>query len=311
MGNTSSAELNHDNVKIPAVNKQYSSRYNLVPSHPGHEYDTITLENLKKKYDISENNTLDKYIDLRSGFPNIINIGNIPLNAVACVSYALHYSLLKNSLPVFPPSLMYIFNNIQFYPNVSSILNYDTIFHSILDNGFCSENEMRTSESNIGVSIDEKTREKALAFKFINIYKVQNKLETLKILIKHKYPILIGMTVYYELSNIDSYLWMPDTKQDRKLGGIGGVIVGYIDERQMFIVASTYGESFGQSGYILVPYDYIINENYTYEKYILDFNSDRVNGYISQRREMVSLEKKPNEKVKEIYKQNMFDNLFS
>ena len=32
MGNTSSAELNHDNVKIPAVNKQYSSRYNLVPS---------------------------------------------------------------------------------------------------------------------------------------------------------------------------------------------------------------------------------------------------------------------------------------
>ena len=146
-----------------------------------------------------------------------------------------------------------------------------------------------------------------------NDYEVgkRNKLETIKILIKNKYPILVGFTIYYDLSNIDSFMWMPDKKQDKKLGGLAGVIVGYIDDRKMFIVAQTFGENFANSGYVLVPYDYILNENYTFEKYIIDFNPDRVNGYISQRREMVSLEKKPNEKVKEIYKQNMFDNLFS
>ena len=310
MGNTSSAELNHDNVKSPAINKQYSPKYNLIPSHPGHEYETITLSTLKKKYEVGEVEKLDKYVDLRGSFPNIINISNIPFNPIGCISYLLHYSLLKNNLPVFPPSMMYIFNNIQFYPNVSSLLNYDSIFQSIQDNGFCSENELRTNEANIGISASEKTREKAMAFKFINIYKVENNINTIKVLIKHKYPILIGITVYYDMSNIDTYLWMPDKNQDRKLGGLGGVIVGYIDERKMFIVASTFGENFANSGYMLIPYDYIMNENYTFEKYILDFNADRVNGYISQRREMVSLETKPKTEIKQVYEKNMFDNLF-
>jgi hypothetical protein len=311
MGNSNSAELNHENVNTPVINKQYDSKYNLVPSLPGHEYESITFSFLKKKYDIDDNKELDKYVDLRNNFPNIINISNIPLNPIACVSYVLHYSLLKNNLPIFPPSLMYIFNNIQYYPNISSIMCFDTIFQSILDNGFCSENDMRTIESNIGVLSSDTSREKALAFKFINVYKVENKLETIKHLIKNKYPILIGFTIYYPLSNIDNFMWLPDKTQDKKIGGLAGVIVGYIDDRKMFIVAQTFGENFANSGYVLIPYDYVMNENYTFEKYIIDFKPDRVNGYISQRRAMVNLEKTPNIENNNQYRKNMFDNLFT
>ena len=106
----------------------------------------------------------------------------------------------------------------------------------------------------------------------------------MKILIKNKYPILIGFTVYYDLSNVDSFMWMPDKSQDKKIGGLAGVIVGYIDDRKMFIVAQTFGDNFGERGYVLMPYEYVLDESYTFEKYILDFNSDRVRGYISQRR---------------------------
>ncbi len=311
MGNSNSVELNHENMNKPVIKKQYKSKYNLIPSHPGHEYESITHSILKRKYDVSDDTIKDKYVDLRNNFPNIINISNIPLNPIACVSYILHYSLLKNNLPIFPPSLMYIYNNIQYYPNVTSIMCFDVIFQSIIDNGFCSENDLRTIESNIGVMCSDSSREKALAFKFINVYKVENKLETIKLLIKNKYPILIGFTVYYDMSNIDNFMWMPDKAQDKKLGGLAGVIVGYIDDRKMFIVAQTFGEHFANSGYVLIPYDYILNENYTFEKYIIDFNPDRVNGYISQRREMVNLEKAPKTETNNQYKKNMFDNLFS
>ena len=311
MGNSNSVELNHENMNTPIVKKQYINKYNLIPSHPGHEYDSVTYDFLKRKYDVSDDTIKDKYIDLRNNFPNIINISNIPLNPVACVSYVLHYSLLKNNLPIFPPSLMYIYNNIQYYPNITSVMCFDTIFQSIMDNGFCSENDLRTNESNIGVMCSDNSREKALAFKFISVYKVENKLETIKLLIKNKYPILIGFTIYYDMSSIENFMWMPDKNQDKKLGGLAGVIVGYIDDRKMFIVAQTFGENFANSGYVLVPYDYVLNENYTFEKYIIDFNPDRVNGYISQRREMVNLEKAPNTEINNQYKKNMFDNLFS
>ena len=125
MGNSNSVELNHENMNKPVIKKQYKSKYNLIPSHPGHEYESITHNILKRKYDVNDDSIKDKYVDLRNNFPNIINISNIPLNPIACVSYILHYSLLKNNLPIFPPSLMYIYNNIQYYPNVTSIMCFD------------------------------------------------------------------------------------------------------------------------------------------------------------------------------------------
>ena len=307
MGNAQSENYNTKSI----VDNTYMSKYNLIPSLPGHEYETITIKFLKKKYDLDSLDKVEKYVDLRSNFPNIINIGNIPLNPIAAISYIIHYALLKNNLPIFPPSIIYIFNNLQFYKNVTSIMNLDIIFQSLLQNGFCSESELRTCEENIQCEVNSNVRDKAVAFKFINIHKVENNLDTMKILIKNKYPILIGFTVYYDLSNVDSFMWMPDKSQDKKIGGLAGVIVGYIDDRKMFIVAQTFGDNFGERGYVLMPYEYVLDENYTFEKYILDFNSDRVRGYISQRREMISLEQKPNTEVKQVYKKDMFNSLFS
>ena len=79
----------------------------------------------------------------------------------------------------------------------------------------------------------------------------------------------------------------------------------------MFLALIPYDYIVKQYYLVLIPYDYVLNENYTFEKYIIDFNPDRVNGYISQRREMVNLEKAPNVEINNQYRKNMFDNLFS
>ena len=313
MGNSEShvesEKVNHSE-NLTKTNNFYFDKYNLIPSLPGHEYSTINLDVLKKKYNIDEK--IDDYIDLRSSFPNIIDMSNFPFNPIISVVYVLHASLLKNRLPIFPPSAMYIYRNITYYKNVKSLLCFDVVFDSIKNFGFCSESEFHMIPENLNGDIPPRIKDKALAFKFLKIYKVEQELETIQHLLKNKYPILVGLTIYYDLTKISSYMWMPDPNQDKKLGGLAGVIVGYINERKMFIMACTFGEYFGTAGFILVPYDYILNPEYTFEMYTVDFDSDRVEGYINQRKQMISLE---NRSVKELNKQeynkDMFSSLFS
>lgn len=312
MGNTQnhaeSHEVNHSQT-LTKITNFYFNKYNLVPSLPGHEYTTINMDFLKKKYDIGDK--VDTYIDLRNSFPGIINMDHLPFNPVISVVYILHWALLRNKLPLFPPSSMYIYRNISYYKNIKSLLCFDVIFNSIKDFGFCSENEFHMIAENLTNDIPLRIKDKSLAFKFIKIFKVEQELETIQHLLKNKYPILVGLTIYYDLTKISSYMWMPDPAQDKKLGGLSGVLVGYIDERKMFIMAGTFGESFGTSGFVLIPYEYILNPDYTFELYTVDFDIDRVEGYINQRKQMISLETKTiTTQSKVEYQKDMFTNLF-
>ena len=313
MGNAEShqAECNIDNKATLQHNKKFFyDKYNWIPSHPGHEYDEFTKNILSRKFDIEED--LGGYVDLRNNFPQILSLDNLPFNPIISVVYLLHYQLLKNKLPIFPPSAMYIYRNIEFYRNVKSLFNFEIIFNSIKINGFCSENEFPTCDENLNINISNKLQEKACAFKYIEVYKVKQDIDTIKILLKNEYPLVIGFSVYYDLSSIDSYMWMPDKDEDTKLGGLTGVIVGYIEERKMFIMATTFGKYFGTNGYIMIPYDYVLDHRLTGEIYTLDFKKERVEGYIAQRKEMVNLQMNTviKEETKKQYQKDTFGGLF-
>ena len=77
-------------------------------------------------------------------------------------------------------------------------------------------------------------------------------------------------------------MWTPNENIESNIGGVGGVLVGYIEDREVFIMAQTYGNNFGQNGYILIPYNYITNKQYTFEMYVLDLDKKRIEGYLSQ-----------------------------
>lgn len=309
------AESHNSNCVIESqeskTNKNYYfDKYNWIPSFAGHEYDILDMSHLRRKYDLAEE--LPGYIDLRTSFPQIQSLNNLPFNPIMSVVYILHYQLLKNKLPIFPPSTMYIFRNISFYHNVKCLFSFESIFDSIKSFGFCSENDLQTNNDNLKGPISNKLIEKSGAFKFIEIFKIKQELDVIKTLLKHEVPILVGITVYYDLSNIDSYMWLPDKSIDKKLGGVSMTLVGYIDEREMFIAATTFGNNYGTNGYIMIPYEYILSDKYTAELYVLDFKKERVEGYISQRKEMVNLQNNTvvQTENKKQYTQDTFGNLF-
>ena len=130
MGNTDSSLNMRESsaVQSHSQNNTYDGRYNLVPSFRNVEYESVD-DNFRSKYPTSE--PIPNYLDLRTSFPNIRDVGAFPLNPIASVSYVLEYSLLKNELGPFPPSLLYINNHTNFYSSKNNLMSFESIFKSI------------------------------------------------------------------------------------------------------------------------------------------------------------------------------------
>ena len=103
MGNNeSSIELDtNSDIYGGDKNAYYLDRYNLIPSYQNNTYEMVDSNFFYTK-SLKE---VPDYIDLRKTFPSIIDVRTLPFNSIACVSYLLEYSLLKNELNVFYFSL--------------------------------------------------------------------------------------------------------------------------------------------------------------------------------------------------------------
>lgn len=269
----------------------YDKKYNWIVSYPLIEYELITLENLNKLINNFKNNE-STYVDLRVNAPPVLDITNIPIHPIATVCSMLNYSLIKNKLPIFPPSRMFIYHNCGFFPEVKSLLSFDVIFNSIKTHGFCSEIDYEFKLENLDNSPSNINYKVAEAFKFMDIYRIENNLELIKILLQNDMPLIIGIVLYYDLKKIVDKIWLPDFTIDKRIGGISGLIVGYVEDRSVFIIQLSYGKNLGLSGYVSIPYEYVLNKLLVPEIYYINLKKNRIEGFINQRREVVSLQSK-------------------
>lgn len=289
----------------------YKYEYNLLTSFYDKDFALLDEKQITRYLGIEKKPELPKYMDLRPDLPPVLKCGQ-GWHSMGVVVSLLHYQLLHQTLPVFPPSRSFIYNNMDFYGEKHpKLYSFTTVFNSILTNGFPSENDC----PNLDTPITPTLKEKAEGFRFLQIYRVSNDIELLKLLISEREPVLANLTVYYDLGNISSQLLMPDEKE-KPLGGMGFLLVGYLDERQSFIGMSAMGTGFGTSGYVLIPFDYIQDSVFCNELYIARFHRNRVEGYIQQRRQMrntVEALENPDETTKQkqdVYKKDNSTNIF-
>lgn len=93
---------------------------------------------------------------------------------------------------------------------------------------------------------------------------VSQDLVSMKTAIASSYPIVIGFTVYESFESQEvaqtGIVPMPGAGE-QILGGHAVLIVGYDDSKSMFIVRNSWGSSWGQQGYFMMPYAYFTNPN--------------------------------------------------
>ena len=99
--------------------------------------------------------------------------------------------------------------------------------------------------------------------------------------------IAIGFVLYNNI-HINSTISVADTTTNTVVGGTVGAIVGYIEQKQSFIIALSYGRDMGKNGYILLPYAYVEHKDLVPELYYIDFDVTQIQNFITNKQKIIN-----------------------
>ena len=204
-------------------------------------------------------------VDLRPNCPPIqdqLALGSCTANAV---DVALWFDLMKQGLPAGPLSRLFIYYNTRAMEGTidsdSGASLRDTI-KSVASWGACPETDFVyditqfTSPPPVQAYTDaEKTRA-------VQYFSVPQVLSLMRACLASLYPFVFGITVYesFESAAVESTGIVPMPQpSEAVLGGHALMCVGYDDSKQWFIVQNSWGTSFGDKGYLYIPYAYLTN----------------------------------------------------
>ena len=252
MGNTGSTQK----LEYESFDKNiydYTS-YNWIPSYPCY----------KDTYVEDENIDIDQFkdiCDMRKKIPSIPGEDNQGHQVIKVISTYINILLYKSKiLSKFHPSIYFTYYNILTQFKIKQLHSFKMIFNSYKNFGFCSEIDCPSHDKcfddcnypgdNVYIS--------AKKYRNLNIYSVKNNIDMLKYLLNKDMMILIGFPIYTNFYNSRNtgILGLP-SDDDKEIGGLCGILLGYIEDDKRFIMLLSKGKFWGDSGFIYVSYDYI------------------------------------------------------
>ena len=259
MGGNQSSEIGNNQMR-----KEIFNRYNWIQSYSKFNEEII-------KYNEEEEDEEKNYCDLR---PNINGIFDENSNLIILsICVYLNYLLLNTEkLNPFVISYDYLdYNLSKLFNNDAGKNNFRSIFELIKKIGFVSADENIFDRDRLREDIHELGKN----YKYILYKKVDNDIRLVKRLLNNEKLILIGFPIYTNFEsniNLTSTLNVPKDN-DTIIGGISGIICGYIEKKEMFIMYVGISKKLGDRGYIYVPYDYIKRNS---ELWTLELNEELI-----------------------------------
>lgn len=191
-------------------------------------------------------------------------IGSCTANAT---SNAILFFLKRSKKQEFQPSRLYIYyfsrlieNNIE----IDSGCEIRNVMKAVANYGACEEDLVPYIIENFKIRPDnfyiKRGKSKIKNFKYLS---VDQELINIKNCLFQGYPILLGIELY-ESSEYDENLKsgiipIPDTNNERYLGGHCILLMGYDDEKSIFCFLNSWGDGVGDNGYFYIAYEYLLD----------------------------------------------------
>lgn len=214
--------------------------------------------------------TLPDVIDLRPQMPAVIldqgALGSCTANAIAS---AVEYDLMKQQLPVFQPSRLFIYYNerrmegtvaedagARIRDGIKSLNRY----------GVCSEEHWPYSDTVPGpfmVQPPTTAYQEALAHRAVSYQRVLRSIPALRSCLASGYPFVFGFSVFesFESDEVARTGIVPvPLASEQLLGGHAALGVGSDHPNERIIVRNSWGKSWGDGGYCYMPYSYFLDE---------------------------------------------------
>lgn len=133
-----------------------------------------------------------------------------------------------------------------------------TIAEALIHYGICEEKLWPYKESNMFIDPTANCWNSARNHRITNMVELKT-LEDMKTCLIQGSPFMFGTTIYQSfVDTTDGWIKMPKLF-DVVLGGHALVILGYIEEKKVFIGRNSWSTSWGDNGYFYLPYEYMMN----------------------------------------------------
>jgi C1A family cysteine protease len=205
-------------------------------------------------------------VDLRPECPKTVydqgQLGSSTANAIAG---ALEFEQIKQSLPNFTPSRLFIYYNervVQGTVGMDSGAQIRDGMKVVSSLGAPPETDWAYNVAEFAVKPPAKAYKDAPLDKGIQYQRLPQVLSQMKGCLASGYPFVYGFTVYesFESTRVAQTGLVPIPSSGEKvLGGYAVMVVGYDDSSQRFIVRCSWGPGWGMGGYCTIPYAYLMD----------------------------------------------------
>jgi C1A family cysteine protease len=219
---------------------------------------------------IPDNTVYPPSIDLRNLFNYVFDqgtLGSCVANASAsAMTVVINKSNIQNKDT---RSRLFIYFNARVIdgdPHADTGTTVEAAILGLENNGACSETDWPYIISSFTTMPPKLSYTNALPYKPISAHAVQQTLQALKHELANGNVIIFGILVYMSFESADTtktgIVAMPNLAAqppDTCLGGHAILLVGYNEDKQVFIFRNSWGEAWGDKGYGYIPYQYVLN----------------------------------------------------
>jgi C1A family cysteine protease len=265
--------INKISYKLDYIFQKIDIRDHLFYQHPEEEKSFI-LKTQKSTDKVILKNNLPSKLNLYRVIPtqqiNILDQGQ--LGSCVANAFALSISYITKNNTNLCRLLLYALSRIKDNTPLSNDAGTTirSSGSSVANYGTCPETVYPYNSVNVAnyrllpPLVAFKNSNKFKSFSYTFIQQGVNYLNNIKAIFNtYNVPIIFGFMVYQSFMTESvaktGLVPMPDLKTERLQGGHAMNIIGYDDEKQLFICANSWGVVWGDKGFCYMPYEYILN----------------------------------------------------
>jgi len=221
-----------------------------------------------KFHEVPLMDTLPTSVDMRPQCPAVYNqssLGSCTANALAgCLQFD---EMKQHKVDTATPSRLFIYYNERYLQGTT---NYDSGasmregLAAVAKYGFCDEIYWPYNIGSYTTKPPTTAYNAAYPERITNFARVYQTSDQVKGCLASGLPFCFGFTVYQSFESptvaTSGIMNMPQSGE-QIIGGHAVMAVGYNDSTQMFIIRNSWGAGWGQAGYFMMPYAYLLSSN--------------------------------------------------